>query len=53
MRLMVEIEIEDGLLDCPKYGIIGELRCLATCKWFASKEDNRVQCRFDEGTEEG
>jgi len=48
---MLEIQIEDGLLDCPKFGIIGELRCLATCKWLVSKDDKRVQCKFDEDTE--
>ncbi len=48
---MLEIEIEDGFLDCPKYGIIGELRCLASCKWFVSNEGDHVQCKFDEDTE--
>lgn len=48
---MLDIEIEDGFLDCPKYGVIGELRCLSSCNWFVSKDDNHVQCKFDEGTE--
>jgi hypothetical protein len=48
---MPEIEIKDGLLDCPRYGIIGELRCLPSCKNYVSKEDNRVQCNFGEETE--
>lgn len=48
---MHEIEIEDGLLDCPKYGVIGELRCRDSCKWFVSREEDRVQCKQDEDAE--
>ncbi len=48
---MVEIEIQDDLLDCPRFGIIGELRCLASCKWFVSREEGHVKCKFDEETE--
>jgi hypothetical protein len=49
---MVEIKIEEGLLDCPKYGLIGEMRCLASCQWFVSKEEGKVECKFDEEDEE-
>jgi len=48
---MFEIEIEDGVLDCPKYGVIGELRCSDLCKWFVSREENQVQCKQDEATD--
>ncbi len=50
---MLEIEIQDGFLDCPKYGVIGELRCLPSCKCFVSKDENenRVQCKHDEDNE--
>ncbi len=48
---MVQVEIQDGLLDCPKFGVIGELRCLASCKWYVSKDENRTQCKSDEDTE--
>lgn len=51
VRFMLEIEIQDGFLDCPKSGLIGELRCLPSCKHFASKDDDRVQCKSDEDTE--
>lgn len=45
---MVQIQIEDGLLDCPKYGVVGEQRCSSSCKWFVSKEGDQVQCKNDE-----
>ena len=45
---MLEKEIEDGFLDCPKYGMIGELRCLASCDCFVSKDESQVQCKYDE-----
>lgn len=45
---MLEREIDDGLLDCPKYGVIGELRCRDACGCFVSKEEERVQCKYDE-----
>jgi hypothetical protein len=48
---MRNIEIEDGLLDCPKYGVIGELRCVDSCKWFVSKEETQIQCKQDEDAE--
>lgn len=50
-RAMVEIKIEEGFLDCPKFGIIGELRCVASCKWFLSKKEDKVECKYDEDTE--
>jgi hypothetical protein len=49
---MLEKEIQDGLLDCPKLGIIGDMRCLPSCKWFFSKDDGKVQCKFDEEPKE-
>lgn len=52
VNFMLEKEIQDGLLDCPRYGIIGELRCLPSCKWFFSKDDSKVQCKFDEEPKE-
>jgi len=50
---MLEIETQDGFLDCPRFGLIGELRCLASCNSFVSREDDEhhVQCKFDEDTE--
>lgn len=49
---MLEIEIEDGLLDCPKYGMIGELRCCPSCNSFESKDENHIDCHFDDETED-
>ena len=46
---MLEREIDEGLLDCPKYGVIGELRCRESCECFVSKDDALVQCKHDEG----
>jgi hypothetical protein len=52
VRSMLEIEIEDGLLDCPKYGMIGELRCCPSCNSFESKDENHIDCHFDDETED-
>lgn len=42
---MAEIQVEDGVLDCPKYGVIGELRCSSSCKWFVARQNDQVQCK--------
>ena len=39
---MAERAIEDGFVDCPKYGVMDELRCLP------SKDEDRVVCYFGE-----
>lgn len=45
---MAQIPIEDGFLDCPKYGIINELRCSSSCKWFVSRQNDQVECKKNE-----
>jgi hypothetical protein len=45
---MAERAIEDGFVDCPKYGVIDALRCLPSCEFQATRDDNRVVCYFGE-----
>jgi len=45
---MAERPIEDGFVDCPKYGIMDEQRCLASCEFHQSKDPARILCRFGE-----
>ncbi len=45
---MAERAIEDGFVDCPRLGIIDELRCLPSCEFHGTKDENRVICYFGE-----
>jgi hypothetical protein len=45
---MVERTIEDGFVDCPKFGVMDEVRCLPSCEWFEGKNEGRIACRFGE-----
>lgn len=45
---MAERAIVDGFVDCPKYGIIDEVRCLPSCEFHDEKDETRVICTFGE-----
>ena len=45
---MTERAIEDGFVDCPKLGIMDELRCLPSCEFYDAKDEGRVVCYFGE-----
>jgi len=45
---MVERAIQDGFVDCPKFGIIDEVRCLPSCACLEVKDEHRVTCHFGE-----
>ncbi len=50
---MAQIKIEDGFLNCPKFGIMDEIRCVKSCNFFVSKDENFTECKFgEEETEE-
>ena len=45
---MAQIKIEDGFLDCPKFGIMDEIRCVKSCNFFLSKNEDFTECKFGE-----
>jgi hypothetical protein len=45
---MTDRVIEDGFVDCPKYGIIDTLRCLPSCEFHGTKDETHVICHFGE-----
>jgi hypothetical protein len=45
---MAERAIEDGFVDCPKFGIMDELRCLPSCEFFDAKNEGHIVCHFGE-----
>jgi len=45
---MAERQIEDGFIDCPRFGIIGELRCSKSCESYGDKDEDCVTCYFGE-----
>jgi hypothetical protein len=45
---MAERLIDEGFVDCPKFGIMDEQRCLPCCEFHQTKDQARVICRFGE-----
>jgi hypothetical protein len=45
---MAKLAIDDGFVDCPKYGVIDVLRCLPSCEFQGSKDEDQVTCHFGE-----
>lgn len=45
---MAERPIEEGFVDCPKFGIMDEQRCLPSCGFHQTKDQARIVCRFGE-----
>jgi hypothetical protein len=45
---MAERPIEEGFVDCPKFGVMDEQRCLPSCEFHETKDGARVICRFGE-----
>ncbi|MBN1917714.1 MAG: hypothetical protein JW889_07390 [Verrucomicrobia bacterium] len=50
---MTERSIEDGLIDCPRFGIMDEQRCIPSCEFYEGKDQSRVDCSFGEVLESG
>jgi len=45
---MAKRSIEDGFLDCPKFGLIDQMRCIPSCESHEAKDDDTVTCYFGE-----
>jgi hypothetical protein len=45
---MTDRAIQEGLVDCPRFGIMDEQRCIPSCEYHESKDESRVDCSFGE-----
>lgn len=45
---MAERAINDGFVDCPKFGIMDQGRCLPSCEFHDAGDENHVTCRYGE-----
>jgi hypothetical protein len=45
---MTERAFEDGFVDCPRFGVMDQLRCLPSCEFQDTKDERHVVCHFGE-----
>ena len=45
---MAKRAINDGFVDCPKFGIMDQGRCLPSCEFHDAGDENHVTCRYGE-----